>query len=357
MSDDDPFDVGFARPVWSGRPAGDEEPDRLQATAHQGVDEAHRPGSGTPCYRVVFKTLRIALRDVRMEWPNLRARFTHGTVDTGGFVIDDSLPSRRSDAPILPEFARWVQEGSAEIVKPTRRVDPRVTGWETSYSDVFYVELLLDVEATSREEILSKGRRGIATFVTLIDLTLGQRVLGAVLAEEAGERHDDGHFARLIGTPAFRWEAQLDLRLVDNQTLSRWAGSIIDPLEGQPEDVRRRLSLAAHWYQTAMAAEPTSAFLHFWFVAEVLAMKSSHARELTERLTALEPRSAALWQSTVRILAKRRAAIVHGRSSDVNDEALQCVMALSVVLLTAQLNMDLAPALAELGRKAASITS
>lgn len=328
---------------WNERPAGDDLPDSLRAEGWQESDEHHPITEGTPCYRVVYKTLRVAVQDSQLVWPNVRVRFGSGSVSRGGVHLEGSIPGRSSERVILPEYATWARDGPAMTYEPVDRVDPHIRFWADDTQPMFFVEILLDTEDGSPREVLNEGRRKAASLTTLIELTLGRRVLGAVVTEEAGARFDDGHFNRRPGTTEFCWEPQLGVTGVPTSDIQRWAQTVISPWMERPDSERLRFGLASRWYQAA-TCEPIGpfAFTQFWFALETLAMPDeTNIRPLRELVARLTGEAQAEWRTFLGRLNGIRGDIVHGATDEVSSEALDAVSSLAELVLSDFLQVGL----------------
>lgn len=331
---------------WDEHPAGDDLPDRLAADGWQATDDTHRPGSGTPCYRVVFKTLRLAVQNADLSWPNLRVTFRSGVVSRGGVFVRGALPGREPALHILPEFAQWREVGSRIDYEPISRIDPDIQFWEDTTPVLFFVECLLDTAATSPDEIVREGRRRLSSITTVIDLSLGRRVLGAVLAEEAGERFEDRHFNRRVGTEHFCWEPQLDVLGLSHDDIRRWSGSVIGPWMERPERDRLLFNLASRWYQAAsMESSRAFAFLQYWFAIEVIATSIRTIRGLVAQATGDDESE---WREFVGRLFGLRGRLVHGDTDEVNEAQLRAVRALAEVVLAMFLGLGVTHHVGEL---------
>ena len=331
----------MAKENWDSRPAGDELPDRLVASAWQATADLHPQGSGTPCYRVVFKTLRLAVQNATLTWSNLHVHFGSGTVARGGAFVDGSIPSREPGLSILPEYAQWRQVDHATEYEPIGRVDMHIQAWEDETPSLFYIECFVHTEATSPHEIIQEGRRGLSSIATVIDLSLGKRVLGALLAEEAGEHFEDGHFNRQVGTEHFCWEPQLEVVGLSHDDLQGWSRSVIDPWMQRPERDRLLFSLSSRWYQAARVEPSRSfAFLQYWFAIEVLAMpNSTNVGPLRIVVADSTGSGESEWREFVGKLFGLRGRLVHGSTDEVSESQIRAVSALAEVVLAAFLGL------------------
>ncbi len=89
-------------------------------------------------------------------------------------------------------------------------------GWENTFEDVFFVEMILLCESADPRDRLQEGRRNLASLKTLLDLRFGPRLLGLQLTEEVEELHADDHWARTLAS-----ERSLDVEAVGVDELQR----------------------------------------------------------------------------------------------------------------------------------------
>lgn len=316
----------------AGSPATDDRPDVFTGAGWQRVDEEHPSGSGQSCYRVVFKTLRVAAQAVELKWPNLLVRIGAGEVESGGFSVQGALPTRVPQNLVLPEFGQWLSHDDGSVTyEPVGRVDPHLQAWEEATPPLFYVEILLDTVAEEPREVIPEGRRRTSGIITMLELTLGSRLIGPVLAEEAGERFGDGHFNRHIGTEQFVWEPQLNVAGLHRDTVTAWSQSILMPWMTQPKQRRQQVSLACEWYQSAKSSsDPVLSFLQYWFAAEVLSMQgSTDVAVLRDLLIQVSPNDEVLWREVIGRLYGRRGDLVHGSATGVSSvyiDAARCLV-------------------------------
>lgn len=119
-------------------------PQRQQVSAWQQVDEKHAANTGSPAYRVVYKTLKIIpFPSVELKWPNLKIHFYCGDVERGGIKFEGSIPGRREDQSIIPESGRIYDYGQ---VRPTYIRCPNLNfhaaAWEETVKAVSAVEII-----------------------------------------------------------------------------------------------------------------------------------------------------------------------------------------------------------------------
>jgi Apea-like HEPN len=317
-----------------------EEPDWIVASGWQLADAQHPAGGGTPAYRAVFKTLRVAVPTVSLEWPNLRVRFGHGFVERGGMNLPGAIPARAPNRWLLPESGRLIPVEAGQFrYEPVINMSFHFAAWQNLVADVFFVELLLKTVATEPRTCLQEGRRTLASLKVMLELEFGSRLLGTMLTEEAGAVFDDWHFNRLLNTEQLGAESQLDVAGIQPEQIDEWAHPQIDDYMSRSETDRHKVGLASEWYWTAIhAEEPVSEFLHLWFAVEVLAMpNTTNIRSVRERLAATVGGEPADWEEFVGRLYGKRGRLAHGEEErQVTDAELANLRAVVEVLLQAE---------------------
>ncbi len=184
-------------------------PQEQAATGWQRSDDAHPPGTGRPAYRVVYKTLGVLpFPALSMEWENLRLNFANGDVERGGMRVPTGIPGRNARHVIIPEHGRVVDapDGPAYLRCPD--LNMVIAGWEETVRAVSYLELLYvpdppegPAAEPNHEELIAKGRAGVASLKVLLDLAVGPRLLAMPLTR--GGRRDLSRLA-LEPSPAHR---------------------------------------------------------------------------------------------------------------------------------------------------------
>jgi hypothetical protein len=289
-------------------------PDFLSASGWQNADDAHPPGEGAAAYRVVYKTLKTYLPEVNMLWPNLVLRTGHGSVNRGGMKLSDVLPLRREGHWLLPQPGETVIEGTTMTFRPSETKNFEFRAWEEEVDDLFFVELVLHTTAESADRRLAEGRSRLASLKTLIELSFGSRVLGALVTEELGETFPDGHFNRSVHSDALGNEWQMDLAAVTPERFSEWTEATLANHLQRPKEELERISLACDWYwRSTQASDPVTEYLELWFVVEVIAMPdTTDVRPVRERLAAAFGGSESEWRDLVGRHFGRRSNLVHG---------------------------------------------
>jgi hypothetical protein len=304
---------GRASRRYGSRVAGD-LPDFLSASGWQRADDAHPSGEGAPAYRVVYKTLKTYLPEVNMLWPNLVLRTTHGSVNRGGMRLPGVLPLRREGHWLLPQPGETVIEGTTMTFRPSETKNFEFQAWEEEVDGLFFVELVLHTTAENADRRLAEGRSRLASLKTLIELSFGPRVLGALVTEELGEAFPDGHFNRSIHSDALGNEWQMGLAAVTPEQASEWTKAALANHLQRPKAKLERIGLACDWYwRSTQTSDPVTEYLELWFVIEVIAMPdTTDVRLVRERLAAAFGGSAGEWRDFVGRHYGRRSNLVHG---------------------------------------------
>lgn len=281
----------------------------------QRSDDGHPPGSGTPAYRVVYKTLKTYLPEIEMTWPNLILRAGHGDVDRGGVDLGGAMQARREHRWILPQSGDVEIDGQTMTFRPRETKNFEFRAWQEEVEGVFFVELILDTTEESADRRMAEGRRRLGYLKTLIELSFGPRVLGALLAEELGEVFPDGHFNRNLQSEQVGNEWQMGLAAVAPDQVEEWARHPLGTLVGRTGQDRERLSLACDWYwRSTQTADLVTEYLELWFVVEAVAMPdTTDVRPVHERLAAALGGDQSDWAELVGRHFGRRSKLVHGR--------------------------------------------
>jgi hypothetical protein len=291
----------------------DELPDLIVAGGWQGTDEEHPPDGGTPAYRAVYKTLKTFLPEVNVTWPNLIMRAGQGSVARGGFKRPDALPLRREGQWLLPQPGTTLIEGTTMTFHPSEVRNFEFAAWEETVEGLFFVEFILHTTQERADRRLAEGRSALASLKTLIELSFGPRVLGALVTEGLGEVFPDGHFNRSLASESIGNEWQMGLAAVTLGQFGEWKTTLASHLERSRED-KDRTSLACDWYwRSTQASDLVSEYLELWFVVEVIAMPdTSDVRPVRERLAAAFGPSEGAWKEFVGKHYGRRSRLVHG---------------------------------------------
>ena len=291
-------------------------PDFLSLSGWQDSDDDHPPGEGTPAYRVVYKTLKTFLPESEMAWPNLVMRTGYGSVRRGGIKLDDVLPLRREKRWFYPQPGATVIEGQTMKFEPTDTKNFEFKAWQEEVEGLFFVEFVLHTTADKPDRRLEEGRSGLARLKTLIELTFGPRVLGALVTEGLGEVFPDGHFNRSLQSDAVSNEWQVGLAAVTREEMEAWANTTLGPHQERPEEELQRVRLACDWYwRSTQTSDLVTEYLELWFVVEVIAMSDdTDVRPVRERLAEAFGGSEREWKDFVGKHFGRRSKLVHGRT-------------------------------------------
>jgi hypothetical protein len=297
-------------------------PDFLSASGWQNTDEAHPPGEGAPAYRVVYKTLKTYLPEVNMLWPNLVLRTGHGRVQRGGMRLQDVLPLRREGHWLLPQPGETVIEGTTMTFRPSETKNFEFRAWEDEVDGLFFVEMVLHTTAEGADRRLAEGRSRLASLKTLVELSFGPRVMGALVTEELGEAFPDGHFNRSVHSDALGNEWQAGLAAVTPERFSEWTNATLANHLQRPKVEQERIGLACDWYwRSTQTSDLVTEYLELWFVIEVIVMPdTSDVRPVRERLAAAFGGSESEWRDFVGRHYGRRSNLVHGDARREVDE-------------------------------------
>jgi hypothetical protein len=311
-------------------------PDFLSASGWQDSDDDHPPGEGTPAYRVVYKTLKTFLPEFKMVWPNLIMRTGYGSVRRGGIRLDDVLPLRREGHWLLPQPGATVIEGDTMRFEPTETKNFEFKAWQEEVEGLFFVEFVLHTTSDQSDRRLEEGRSGLARLKTLVELTFGPRVLGALVTEGLGEVFPDGHFNRSLKSDAVGNEWQMGLAAVTPNELDEWAKSTVGPHQERPIEDLQRVRLACDWYwRSTQTSDLVTEYLELWFVVEVIAMPdTTDVRPVRERLAKAFGGAESEWNDFVGRHFGRRSKLVHGVAKrEVEEQEVESLRDLVQALL------------------------
>lgn len=315
-------------------------PDFLSLSGWQDSDDDHPPGEGTPAYRVVYKTLKTFLPEFKMVWPNLVMRTGHGSVRRGGIRLDDVLPVRREGHWFYPQPGATIIEGQTMRFEPTDTKNFEFKAWQEEVEGLFFVEFVLHTTADKPDRRLEEGRSGLARLKTLVELTFGPRVLGALVTEGLGEIFPDGHFNRGLQSDAVGNEWQMGLAAVTQEELSVWAKTTLGPHQERPEEELQRVRLACDWYwRSTQTSDLVTEYLELWFVVEVIALPpgTTDVRPVRERLAEAFGGSEREWKDFVGKHFGRRSNLVHGTvKREVEEQEVESLRDLVQALLEAE---------------------
>jgi hypothetical protein len=309
--------------------------DRFVLGGWQQVDDEHPAGGGQPAYRVVFKTLRFVVANMEIRFPNLLVRFGHGSVERGGVRLGAAVRGRRRGDWYLPETGQLVAAGEGFRYQPDPPLNYEFKGWEDRVDNVFFVELILVCDSQDPRARIAEGRRNLASLMTLLDLQFGPRLLGLQLAEEVGELHADGHWARTLASERLANEWSFDVSGADHTALKKFNDGPLAGHIARSTPDKLRLRVACDWYWSAIHADqPVTEYLQLWFVVEAVAMpNTTNVAPVQDRLAAALGGDRADWQLVGKHFG-RRSRLVHGLDErDIDDAAIDELRTLVEVLL------------------------
>ncbi len=202
--------------------------------------------------------------------------------------LQDVLPLRREGHWLLPQPGETVIEGTTMTFHPSETKNFEFQAWEEEVDGLFFVELVLHTTAESADRRVAEGRSRLASLKTLIEMSFGPRVLGALVTEELGEAFPDGHFNRSVHSDALGNEWQMDLTAVTPERFSEWTKATLANHLQRPKEELERIGLACDWYwRSTQTSDPVTEYLELWFVVEVIAMPdTTDVRLVRERLAA-----------------------------------------------------------------------
>jgi hypothetical protein len=295
-------------------PMANELPDFLVMGGWQGADPDHPVGTGMPAYRVVYKTLKVYLPASKLEWPNLLIRTGHGRVDRGGVKLGQAVQLRRKHQWLIPEFGEFAIRDETLKFTPHSTSNFAFRAWQEDVAGVVFVEFILQTTEGDPRGRMGEGRRRLGYLKTLIELSLGPRILGAVLTEELGEVFADGHFNRSLQSDQVGTEWQMGLAAVTDAELLDWTRHPLQTLTERTSADRERLSLACDWYwRSTEADDAVTEYLELWFVVEVIAMPdTTKVRPVRLRLATAYGGDESQWGDLVGRHLGRRSKLVHG---------------------------------------------
>jgi len=344
-------ETGEVRPVLKDQLTGLDEfigawkqnvdlPEELMFTAWQMSDEAHPAGEGKPAYRLVYKTLRtVPFPQVSLIHPNLRVNFANGPVTLGEPRFAEALSRRKTGSFMIPEWGSIEEgaEGGAGYAFQ-QNVNIQMEAHQETTPSANYLEILYALPAgdwVRYDQMVAAGRAGIASLTAMLDLIYGERLLGPVLTEEAGEVFDDWHWNRRIGGRTISMESQARLEMVDgNVFVARLSQAIAGQLELSPE-ARNRIRIAAQWYWRADGEpELVQRYIAYWLCVEALELgDNANIVPVLARVAELLGVDRSAVKASVGRMYGIRSDLVHGKIRDVTPEAVERLSSLAIALL------------------------
>ncbi len=167
----------------------------LQASGWQRSDQNHPSGNGKLGYRAVYKTLKIIpLPSIDLSWPNLKVRLVVESVEYGGFnVKGNAIPSIFPNKLLLPEYIKISRDDKLTTYHGNTNMKWEFAAYQEEFPSSGVVELLLEVDNTNENDMITSGRRRVSPILTILDLVYGERIIGALITEEVVELFPDGH--------------------------------------------------------------------------------------------------------------------------------------------------------------------
>jgi hypothetical protein len=155
----------------------------------QRFDNDHPPGKGKLGYRAVYKTLKlIPYPPVNLSWPNLKVRLVVESVEFGGFKVKGNvIPSVFPNKLLLPEYIEIRKEGQSITFQGKTNMKWEFAAYQEEFPTSGIVEFLLEVESSNENDVITRGRRSVSPILAILDLIYGERLIGALIAEEVVE--------------------------------------------------------------------------------------------------------------------------------------------------------------------------
>ncbi len=298
-------------------------PDFVAMSGWQRSDSDHPAGAGIPAYRVVYKTLKTYLPQINLAWPNLLVRTGQGSVDRGGVKVGEAMPLRRKHQWLLPQLGDFVVGSNTLTFEPNGTTNFEFQAWQETVDGVVFFEFILQTTEKRPSGRLAEGRRRLGYLKTLIDLSLGSRILAVVLTEEIGEVFADGHFNRNLQSAEVGSESQSELAVVTDARFKEWTRHPLQTLIDRAPEDRERISLACDWYwRSTEMDDSVTEYLELWFVVEVLAMpNTTDIRPVRDQLAKAYGGDQSQWRELVGRHFGRRSSLVHGEGRREVDES------------------------------------
>ena len=309
------------------------------ASAWQRSDQQHPAGSGNLGYRAVYKTLKlIPFPAVNLSWPNLKVRMVVENVEFGGFgVKGNAIPSIFPNKLLLPEYIEISQDGSSISYHGETNLKWEFDAYTKEFPVSGIVEMLLEVENSSEEDIISKGRRSVSPILTILDLVYGERLIGALITEEVVELFPDGHWNRRIISSSVGSESQLDMKTIENSQIEQMRKSI-DIYQGFGESDRKSTAIATDWFwKSEREADRIDRFIQLWICLEALEMPTANIKPISKQLAIITSEDYDFWKEPIGRLFGKRSDLVHGNSNEVEEYEIVILRGIAKILLANRL--------------------
>ena len=299
--------------------------DFLQASGFQRVDDYHPAGQGKPGYRAVYKTLKVVpYPNISFNWSNLKVKICVQETEVGDYKVENTIPSLVPDKVLLPEYLNKTRNGNKIkivgdinmkfIFKPNLKTIP-MSG---------IVEILLIIDDVETTEIITTGRRRSAPIISILDLAIGERIIGSLLAEEKIEIFEDWHWNRNINTVSVGSESQLDIKGINKDDFNNLKMAI-DRYNNLSESDRKRVVLSTEWYwKSEREVDPINRFIQLWISLEALIMpNTTNIKPIIILLESLTNISEERWKEPIGRLFGKRGKLVHGNDFKVTNAELE----------------------------------
>jgi hypothetical protein len=269
-------------------------------------------------------------------------------VELGGMnVKGNAVPSLLPNKLLLPEYIE-IHQGDESI----NYSGERNLKWEfDAYTQVFprsgIVELLFEVEHLQENEVILEGRRRTSPILTILDLVYGERLIGALIAEEVVELFPDGHWNRRAISPSVGSESQLNMTTIEKPQIEQMKKSI-EAYQGFAERDRKNTALATDWFwKSEREADGVDRFIQLWICLEALEMQTTNIKPIAEKLAVITTENYDFWKETVGRLFGKRSQLVHGISNEVEENEIVILRGIVRVLLSNKLGEIKSPELVQ----------
>jgi hypothetical protein len=311
----------------------------LQASSWQRSNQEHPPGNGSLGYRVVYKTLKlIPFPAVDLSWPNLRVRMVVENVELGGFnVTEGAIPSIFPNKLLLPEYININKDGDLITYHGTINLKWKFDAYIKEFPVSGIVEMLLELENLSENDVISEGRRRLSPILTILDLVYGERLIGALIAEEVVELFPDGHWNRNIISPSVGSESQLDMKKIENSQIEQMKKSI-ESYQVLGGNDRKNIALATDWFwKSEREIDQINRFIQLWICLEALEMATTDIKPIAEQLATITTNGYSFWKEPIGRLFGKRSDLVHGKNNQVNEHEIIILRGIAKILLANRL--------------------
>ena len=128
------------------------------------------------------------------------------------------------------------------LVPTAKNINPTIETQESEHTGGSFIEFIVTTEAAKPADQIAEGRRTLASLITMIDLSLGPRVLGVQLTEEIGKIFDDGHFLCSGQSMLVGMESLMTIEPLFMEQLYGWSQFVINRHMGRTDDERTGFS-------------------------------------------------------------------------------------------------------------------